>query len=147
MEIQIKVPNWVNTEDEGVCMLFAFLRKLCVEYESSALDVYGYDIRRIIGSEDDGVHLTLNELIDTSYCKIAKLNREHFVFKLRQYRTGVKTVTLKKHQSHIIWAYLAGCSNWNLTEPDNDTIRKDMRPHYTPMYRFDQEMFKSNTRK
>jgi len=141
MEIKIKVPGWVNTEDEGICMLFSFLRRIALEYDEEALDVYGYDIRKITDIEADNVHLVINEHIDTTHCKIAKLNREHFVFKMSHYRRGINEVTIRKPESHIIWAYLMGCSNYNLVEPDNDLIDKNHRPHYTPMYRLDREFF------
>jgi len=147
MEVEIKVPGWVNTNDEGICMLFAFLRRIALEYKSKNLDVYGYDIRKITDREDDAIHLYLNEHIDTDKCKIAKLSREHFIFQMKHINTGVKHVTLKDQKSIVRWAYLMGCSNYNLIEPDNNTLDKERRPAYTPMYRMDRELFKFSTRK
>ena len=143
MEIQIKVPNWVNTNDEGICMLFAFLRRIAIEYDltGKALDVYGSDIRRIINREENNIHDVLMDHVDMANCKIAKLSREHFVFYMKPIRTGTKVVKLKKHASHLRWAYLMGCSNYNLIEPDSLGLGKDRRPAYTPMYRFDREVF------
>ena len=138
MELRIKVPKWVNTDDEGICMLFAFLRKITIEYPDTPLDMYGYDMRRIMDREENDLHLVLNEFVDIKYCKIAKLNREHFVFFMKKAKTGYRTVTLKKTRSHIVWAYLVGCSNWNLIEENNAILD---RPAYTPMYRFDRDMF------
>ena len=147
MEVEIKVPNWVDTENEGICMLFAFLRRTCIEYKTSNLDVYGYDIRKITDREDDSIHEYLSEHIDTKYCKIAKLSREHFVFQMSNYRYGVNHVTIKNPEAIVRWAYLMGCSNYNLVEPDNDSLSSDQRPPYTPMYRMDRELFKFSTRK
>ena len=145
MEIKIKVPKWVKTDDEGICMLFAFLRKLHVQYctEGTPLDMYGYDMRRIMDREENDLHLMLQNYIDTDYCQIAKLSREHFVFFMKQSVKGHRIVTLKETRSHIIWAYLTGCSNWNLLEESNTIFE---RPAYTPMYRFDREMFEFSHR-
>ena len=147
MEIEIKVPEWVNTDDEGICMLFAFLRRIALEYKTKNLDVYGYDIRKITDREDDAIHLYLNEHIDTDKCKIAKLSREHFIFQMKHFNTGMKHVTLKDQKSIVRWAYLMGCSNYNLIEPDNNKLAKERRPAYTPMYRMDRELFKFSKRK
>tara|TARA_R100000541_G_scaffold42394_1_gene49706 strand:+ start:5068 stop:5517 length:450 start_codon:yes stop_codon:yes gene_type:complete len=143
MEIQIKVPYWVKTEDEGTCILFAFLRRLHIEYDirDVGMDMYGYDIRRILGVEEKDLHDLINERIDIKYCKIAKLNREHFVFMLKHYRVKYKLVTLKEHESIVKWAYLLGCSNFNLIE-DREHLGGFLdRPTYTPMHRLDREMF------
>lgn len=144
MEIQIKVPEWVNTDDEGICMLFAFLRRIAVEYDltDKALDVYGSDIRRILDREENNIHEVILDNVDTKLCRIAKLNREHFVFYMKHIRTGVKIVTLKKHSSHVRWAYLIGCTNHNLLEPDSKSIDQEGgRPYYTPMSRLDREIW------
>ena len=138
MEIKIKVPKWVNTDDEGICMLFAFLRKLTIEYPDTALDMYGYDMRRIMDREDNNLHEMLYDYIDTKYCKIAKLNREHFVFYMKKSKNGFKTIILRETRSHIVWAYLLGCSNFNLIEQSAGILK---RPTYTPMYRFDRDLF------
>lgn len=145
MEIKIKVPKWVNTDDEGICMLFAFLRKLVVQYDAdeTPLDMYGYDMRRIMDREENDLHLMLQDYIDPQYCKIAKLSREHFVFFMRESVKGYRTVTIKKSRSHVVWAYLTGCSNWNLLE-ESETIFG--RPAYTPMYKFDRAMFEYSNR-
>ena len=143
MEIQIKVPEWVNTDNEGICMLFAFLRRIAIEYEltNKPLDVYGSDIRRIINREENNIHDVLMEYVDMKHCKIAKLSREHFVFYMKRVRHGTKIVTLTEPSSHLRWAYLMGCSNYNLIEPDSAGLGKESRPAYTPMYRFDREVF------
>ena len=143
MEIKIKVPDWVNTDDEGICMLFAFLRKIAVEYNltNKPLDVYGSDIRRILDREENNIHEVLLDHVDTSKVKIAKLSREHFVFIMKNVRQGVRQVTLKEPASHVRWAYLMGCSNYNLLEEDSTSLSKDGRPYYTPMSRLDREMW------
>ena len=142
MEIQIKVPNWVNTDDEGICMLFAFLRRIAIEYDiPNGMDVYGSDIRKIMNSKDNAIHDTINESIDMEQCSIAKLTGEHFIFTMRNYRRDIRVVTIKKLENLVIWAYLSGCSNYNLIERDSNSIIKENRPHYTPMYRLDRDMF------
>lgn len=145
MEIKIKVPKWVKTDDEGICMLFAFLRKLVIEYQvqDTPLDMYGYDMRRIMDREENDLHLVLQDYIDSKSCKIAKLSREHFVFFMKDSVRGHRIVTLKETRSHIVWAYLTGCTNWNLLEDNNEIFE---RPAYTPMYRFDREMFEFTNR-
>ncbi len=148
MEIEIKVPEWVNTDDEGICMLFAFLRRITIEYHLTGkpLDVYGTDIRRICNMEINNLHDYLMEFVDIKSCKIAKLSREHFVFYMKNVKTGVKIVTLKEHSSHVRWAYLMGCSNYNLLEEDNISLSRERRPHYTPMYKMDRELFTFTSR-
>ena len=148
MEIQIKVPDWVNTDDEGICMLFAFLRRITIEYQLTGkpLDVYGTDIRRICNIEVNNVHDYLMEFIDIKHCKIAKLSREHFIFYMKNTRTGTRTVILKEPSSHVRWAYLMGCSNYNLLEEDSISLSKERRPHYTPMYKMDRELFTFTSR-
>lgn len=143
MEIKIKVPEWVNTDDEGICMLFAFLRRIAIEYDltDKPLDVYGSDIRRIIDREENNIHDVIMDYVDIKYCKIAKLNREHFVFYMKQVRTRTRVLTLKETSSHIRWAYLMGCTNYNLLEQDTLALDKSRRPSYTPMYRFDRDVF------
>lgn len=148
MKIEIKVPDWVNTDDEGICMLFAFLRRIAIEYDLTGkpLDVYGTDIRRICNTEINNIHEHLMQHVDTKYCKIAKLSREHFVFYMRGARTGMRTFELKEHSSHVRWAYLMGCTNYNLLEEDNISLSKERRPHYTPMYKMDKELFMFTSR-
>ena len=143
MEIKILVPNWVKTDDEGICMLFAFLRRIVIEYEltKKSLDVYGSDIRRILDREENNIHEVILDNVDTSKVKIAKLSREHFVFIMKSVRQGVRQVTLKEPASHVRWAYLMGCSNYNLLEEDSTSLSKDGRPYYTPMSRLDREMW------
>lgn len=143
MEIKIKVPDWVNTDDEGICMLFAFLRRIAVEYEltDKPLDVYGSDIRRILDREENNIHEVLLDHVDTSKVKIAKLNREHFVFYMKSIRQGVRNVKLTKHTSHVRWAYLMGCTNYNLLEEDSKFLDKQHRPAYTPMSKLDRELW------
>jgi hypothetical protein len=148
MKIEIKVPNWVNTDDEGICMLFAFLRRITIEYQLTGkpLDVYGTDIRRICNFEINNVHDYLMEFVDTKYCKIAKLSREHFVFYMTGARTGTRVFELKEHSSHVRWAYLMGCTNYNLLEEDSISLSRERRPHYTPMYKMDKELFTFTSR-
>ena len=148
MEIQIKVPEWVNTDDEGICMLFAFLRRITIEYHLTGkpLDVYGTDIRRICNIEINNLHDYLMDHVDIKYCKIAKLSREHFIFYMKGARTGTRAFELKEHSSHVRWAYLMGCSNYNLLEEDSISLSKERRPHYTPMYKMDKELFAFTSR-
>jgi len=148
MEIQIKVPYWVETEDEGICMLFAFLRRISLEYglRGKPLDVYGSDIRRIINREVVNLHKFICDHVDSNDCKIAKLSRQHFVFYMKNYKTGVKTVKLTKPESHVRWAYLMGVSNYDLLEEDNLSIDNERRPHYTPMHKMDRELFSFTSR-
>jgi len=103
MEIEIKVPEWVNTNDEGICMLFAFLRRIAIEYQLTGkpLDVYGTDIRRICNIEVNNLHDYIMDHVDIKKCRIAKLSREHFVFYMKHVKTGVKIVTLKEHTTHV----------------------------------------------
>ena len=140
MEIKIKVPQWVDTDDEGICMLFAFIRRLTLQWPNTPLDMYGYDMRRIMDREENDLHLLLNEVIDLKYCKIAKLNREHFVFFCKGWKYGIKEVTISNPRSLMVWAYLTGCSNYNLIEGDHNEGPLH-RPPYTPMYAYDREMF------
>ena len=112
MEIKIKVPKWVKTDDEGICMLFAFLRKLHIQYglNNTPLDMYGYDMRRIMDREENDLHLVLQDYVDPEYCKIAKLSREHFVFFIKGAVKGIREVKIKEyHEVILIWAYLTGC--------------------------------------
>jgi hypothetical protein len=148
MEIQIKVPKWVHTDDEGICMLFAFLRRIAIEHDLTGkpLDVYGSDIRRIINREENNIHDVLMDHVDIGSCKIAKLSREHFVFYMKPIRTGTKIVKIKSHAAQLRWAYLMGCSNYNLVEPDSSSLNAEGRPAYTPMYRFDREVFNYTSR-
>ena len=141
MEIKIKVPKWVNTDEEGICMLFAFLRKVVIQYPGTPLDMFGYDMRRIMDVEINDLHEFLYDYVDPKFCKIAKLNREHFVFYMKQVRTRTRVLTLKETSSHIRWAYLMGCTNYNLLEEDTLALDKSRRPSYTPMYRFDRDVF------
>jgi len=148
MEIKIRVPHWVNTDDEGICMLFAFLRKIGIEYNirNKALDVYGYDIRRILDREENNIHDYIADYVDHKHCKIAKLNREHFVFTMKNdMAKKTRIVLLKKHSSHVRWAYLMGCSNYNLLEEDNDELILG-RPQYTGMYRLERDVFEFSNR-
>ena len=100
MEIKIKVPKWVKTDDEGICMLFAFLRKLHIQYglNNTPLDMYGYDMRRIMDREENDLHTMLQEHVDTKLCQIAKLSREHFVIFMKECVKGHRIVTLKRNQ-------------------------------------------------
>ena len=148
MEIEIKVPNWVDTEDEGICMLFAFLRRITIEYQLAGkpLDVYGTDIRRICNVEVNNLHEYIMDHVNSNNCRIAKLSREHFVFYMKPIKTGVKVVKLTEPSSHVRWAYLMGCSNYNLLEEDNISLDRDRRPHYVPMDKMDRELFTFTSR-
>ena len=44
MEIKLRVPHWVEAEDEGLFVLFAFIRRMVIEYKltGKAIDMYGY---------------------------------------------------------------------------------------------------------
>ena len=143
MTAKLRIPNCVNTDHEGVWVLFAFLRKIVVEYEltEKPVDVYGSDMRRILDCERKDIHEFLYDHIDPRMCKIAKLNREHFVFYMKNIRTYTKEVELKDFKYIMRWAYLMGCSNYNLLEEDSLALDKSRRPYYTPMYRLDRDLF------
>jgi len=140
--VKIRVPYWVNTDNEGICMLFSFMRRIAIEYNLSdvPLDMYGHDIRRIIGREEKGLHDYLDQFIDTRWCKIAKLNREHFVFTMKHIRTRTNTVEIKRPLNVVKWGYLMGCTNYNLIE---EPVDKELtgRPAYTPMYKLERDLF------
>jgi len=145
MEVKIKVPKWVNTDDEGICMLFSFLRKLSIQHPDTPLDMYGYDMRRIMDREENDLHLLLQDYVDPKYCKIAKLSREHFVFYMKESIKGLRVVTISSQRALLVWAYLSGCTNWNLIE-EGKQVGYLSRPAYTPMYKFDRDMFAYSNR-
>ena len=142
MEIKIKVPHWVQTDDEGICMLFAFLRRIAIEFETTdtPLDVYGSDIRKIVNRKGKDIHQYIMDHVDLNYCKIARLNREHFVFQMKHVTKDCKIAKVKEERNMLVWAYLMGCSNYNLLEAPSDSAFMD-RPQYTPMYRLEREVF------
>jgi hypothetical protein len=148
MEIEIRVPGWVNSEDEGVCMLFAFLRRILIEYglRDKPLDVYGSDVRRILNREVVNLHEWLLDKVDSKDCKIAKLSRQHFVFYMKNAKNDSRIVKLTKPESHVRWAYLMGITNYNLLEEDDFSLDEERRPHYTPMYKMDKELFQFTSR-
>lgn len=141
MEIQVRVPFWVKEEDEGIVLLFAFLRKIIIEYDFSdkPIDLYGYDIRRILDNEGKYIHEYILSHVDTKYCKVGKLNRDHFVFQLKNIVQNTKLVTIKQHKMLIRWAYLMGCTNYNLLEPTDSIL--EGRPAYSSMFRLERDMF------
>lgn len=146
MKIKVRIPHWVHTDDEGVMILFAFLRKMWVNYslKGKSIDMYGYDIRRILNTESKYLHEYLYEHIDTKYCTIGKLNREHFVFNMKNAKNNSKLVTIEDPRYIYRWAYLLGCSNWNLVEDDD--LGLDDRPHYIPMHRIERDLFEYTDR-
>ena len=78
--------------------------------------------------------------VDTGFCKIARLNREHFVFQMKHVTKDCVIRTVKEERNMLVWAYLMGCSNYNLLEAPTDSAFMD-RPQYTPMYRLEREVF------
>ncbi len=142
MKIQVKVPHWVTTDNERICILFAFLRRVQIEFNNcKQLDVYGYDVRKIVDREEANMHLYLQDHIDTRYCKIGKLSQEHFVFEMTNWRRDLRTVEITQLTAQLCWAYLMGCTNYNLLEDDGILLGNERRPHYTPMYKLDREIF------
>jgi|TARA_R110000796_G_scaffold28190_12_gene77316 hypothetical protein len=141
--LKVKVPGWVNTDDEGVCMLFAFIRRIAIEYKlhGIAIDMYGYDIRKILDIMNDDLHEYLVQFVDPEMCQIAKLNREHFIFKIHNHRRYIREVNIKQTKNITRWAYLMGCTNYNLLEPDGILLETEKRPHYCSMQRYDRDLF------
>ena len=139
----VKVPRCLKTEDEGIAMLFAFIRRLMIEYklQDQWIDLYGYDIRKIVDRMDDNIHEYLLQYVDENECKIVQLSREHYVFKLQNWRRNVNEVPIREHKNIIRWAYLMGCTNYNLLEKDGLNLDDEKRPHYTGMFRFDRDLF------
>jgi len=141
--LMVKVPRCVNTEDESIAILFAFIRRIMLEYslDGEWIDIYGSDIRKILDRMDDNIHDYLLQYVDPKECKIVKLSREHFVFKLKNWRRHVNPVPIKKHKNITRWAYLMGCTNYNLLEKDGLNLDDKKRPHYTGMFRYDRDLF------
>lgn len=146
MKIKVRIPHWVHTDNEGVMILFAFLRKMWVNYnlKGKSIDMYGYDIRRILNTESKYLHEYLYDHIDSKFCTIGKLNREHFVFNMEHAKNNSKLVTIEDPRYIYRWAYLLGCSNWNLVEEDD--LGLDDRPHYIPMHRIERDLFEYTDR-
>ena len=128
--LMVKVPRCVNTEDESIAILFAFIRRIMLEYslDGEWIDIYGSDIRKILDRMDDNIHDYLLQYVDPKECKIVKLSREHFVFKLKNWRRHVNPVPIKKHKNITRWAYLMGCTNYNLLEKDGLNLDDKKRP-------------------
>ena len=59
---------------------------------------------------------------------------------MRESVRDMREVTISSHRALMIWAYLTGCTNWNLIE-DGEPAGYLNRPAYTPMYKYDREMF------
>ena len=146
MKIKVRIPHWVHTDHEGVMILFAFLRKMWVNYnlKGKGIDMYGYDMRRILDTESKYLHEYVAEHVDSAYCTIGKLNREHFVFNMKNAKNSSKLVTIEDPRYIYRWAYLLGCSNWNLVEEDD--LGLDDRPHYIPMHRIERDLFEYTNR-
>ena len=146
MKIHLKIPKWVHTEDEGVMILFAFLRKMVVNYrlDGKGVDMYGYDVRRILDTESKYIHEYLYDHVDPKYCNIGKLSREHFVFTMKESKNFTQLVTIQNPRYIYRWAYLLGCSNWNLVEEGD--LGLDNRPHYIPMHRIERDLFEYKDR-
>ena len=146
MEIKLKIPKWVHTDHEGVMILFAFLRKMTVNYrlDGKGIDMYGYDIRRILNIENKYLHEWLYDHVNPKFCTIGKLSREHFIFTMKESKNFTQIVTIKDPRYIYRWAYLLGCSNWNLVE-DGD-LGLDGRPHYIPMHRIERDLFEYSDR-
>ena len=138
MKVSLKIPVWVSDEaPESVHVLFAFLRKLALKYTISrqeGLDVYASDVRRIVDAEEYFIHEVLMEWVDPYFLQIGRLSEEHYVFKSPQWK-ACKEVEIQETRNLLTWAYLIGCSNFNLVEPEGD------RPVYNPMSRLDRELF------
>lgn len=147
MEVKIKVPFWVNTDNEGVICLFGFLRKVAIKHniDNEAIDMYGYDLRRILDQEADELHEWITDHVDPAYCQVAKLNRDHFMFKVSHLQRDCKVVKISSERQVLIWAYLLGCSNNNLLEERQNAFILD-RPHYNVMPRNERELFHYSTR-
>jgi hypothetical protein len=141
--LMVKVPRCVNTEDESIAILFAFIRRIMLEYslDGEWIDIYGSDIRKILDRMDDNIHDYLLQHVNTDECMIVKLSREHFVFKLKNWRRNVNPVPIKQHKNITRWAYLMGCTNYNLLEKDGLNLDDKKRPHYTGMFRYDRDLF------
>ncbi len=141
--LKVKVPRCVKTKDESIAILFAFIRRIILEYDLGGewVDMYGSDIRKILDRMDDNIHDYLMEYVDSSECKIVQLSREHYVFKLKNWRRHVNAVPITKHKNITRWAYLMGCTNYNLLEKDGLNLDDKKRPHYTGMFRYDRDLF------
>tara|TARA_R110000796_G_scaffold24191_1_gene69080 strand:+ start:90 stop:563 length:474 start_codon:yes stop_codon:yes gene_type:complete len=144
MKVEVRVPGWVDTEDEGILMLFAFIRKIVIEYNmtNKPIDMYGHDIRRILDREDRYCNDYILKHVDPKYCTIGRLNGEHFIFKCKFVKNNTHLVEIKDPVNKLKWAYLLGCSNWNLLEDNQSTLTN--RPHYTGMYTLERNVFGFN---
>jgi hypothetical protein len=146
MKIKVRVPHWVHTEDTGVIILFAFLRKVKYKYHEfdGPLDMYGYDIRKILDTETKYLHDYIQDQVDSKYCTIGKLNREHYLFDMKGTRQKTNIVEISEPKYLYRWAYLMGCTNWNLIEEGTGLLTD--RPAYTPMYRMERDLFEYTDR-
>tara|TARA_R110000803_G_scaffold18970_1_gene50150 strand:+ start:27 stop:500 length:474 start_codon:yes stop_codon:yes gene_type:complete len=144
MKVEVRVPGWVDSDNEGILILFAFLRKITIQYRmtNKPIDMYGHDLRRILDREDRYINNYIHEHVDTNFCTVGRLNGEHFMFKANHWMQHTQVVEIKDPANQLKWAYLLGCTNWNLFEEDRLTINN--RPHYTPMYTLEREVFGFN---
>ena len=148
--MKIKVPWFVDTDDQHVWVLCAFMRRLYVEYNipsREGVDMYMKDVKIILDVERRDIANYLHDHLAKNWGKVGRLEANHYTFYPRLIIKHTKRVELTEPRAIRLWCYLAGCLNHNLMEKrGRGWNNKTGRPSYQAMNSMDREFFRLSSR-
>lgn len=125
-EFKIKVPQFVDTKDELVWVLFAFIRRCYLHYDVSVkegLNFYVADIMRILDVESKDIAKYLHPHLVEDHVSIGRLFNDRVCFWMKNLHRDTITRELTDNRAIRVWCYLMGCINNNLIN-DGDKVDK-----------------------
>lgn len=148
--MKIKVPWFVDTDDQHVWVLCAFIRRLYIEYNiptKFGVDMYLKDVKIILDIEHRDIAGYLNPHLNKNWGQVGRLEGNHYTFYPKAIMKHTKDVELTDPRTIRLWCYLAGCMNHNLIEgKPRSKMNKKGRPMYQAMNSMDRQFFRLSSR-
>ena len=121
-DFKIKVPSFLDTDNQSIWVLFAFIRKTYFSHRlpvQEGLNFWTSDIIRILDSEDKDIGKSLYPHILNGAVSIGKISNRRVCF----FTKGIVNVDVREltdPRAIRTWCYLMGCLNHNLIANSTD---------------------------
>ena len=142
--MKIKIPWFVDTDNQNVWVLFAFIRRIYVTNPyvtaKDGLNFYLSDIIRILDSEDKDIAKAVEDHVKPGYGRIGRILSGQVCIWLNHVTKDTTTVELTDDRAIRVWCYLMGVTNKNII----DTGDRRKRPF--TMSTMDKDFFPLSSR-
>jgi hypothetical protein len=126
-EFKLKVPQFVDTEDQGVWVLFTFIRRCYLHYDipvKEGLNFYVADVMRILDCESKDINKFLQPHLKDNMVDIGRLFNDRICFWTKGIHRDTVTRELTDPRAIRVWCYLMGCINNNLINEGDKVDRR-----------------------